>query len=100
MGFTFLWTFRSPDPMRRLGIGLFFCVCGIFLQSITEWVYRQTPIFLTFHILVGTLASLYYTKSREKKPRIENAPPAASADEHGTVIEINPESPAWAREGI
>ncbi|HMC28623.1 MAG TPA: hypothetical protein VKM56_12605, partial [Verrucomicrobiae bacterium] len=41
---------------------IFFGTCGIFLQSLTEWVYRQTPMLLTFHVLLGTLASLYYIR--------------------------------------
>lgn len=94
MGSTFLWTCRSSDPMRRLGIGLFFCVCGIFLQSVTEWVYRQTPIFITFHLLVGTLASLYYTKKHELRQLQENA----RAEERNDVIEVNPDASAMARE--
>jgi hypothetical protein len=55
---------RLIDPMHRLGVGIFFGTCGIFLQSLTEWVYRQTPIFITFHILIGTLAGLYYYKQK------------------------------------
>jgi hypothetical protein len=59
MGARFLWR-RTIDPMYRIGTGLFFCVVGIFLQSLTEWVYRQTAILLTFHVLLGTLAALIY----------------------------------------
>jgi O-antigen ligase len=61
MGARFLWR-RVSDPMYRIGTGIFFCICGIFLQSLTEWVYRQTAILLTFHVLLGTLASLYYIR--------------------------------------
>jgi len=61
---SFLWR-RSPDPLRRMGIGIFFGVCGVFLQSLTEWVFRQTAIFLTFHLLIGTAASLYYLRNRK-----------------------------------
>jgi hypothetical protein len=63
MGTRFLGR-RVLDPMRQVGTGIFFGVCGIFLQGLTEWVYRQTPIFVTFHILVGVLASLYYRRTR------------------------------------
>ncbi len=57
MGAAFL---RWPrvEPMRVLGVGIFFGICGIFGQSLTEWVYRQTPILYTFYILLGALASL------------------------------------------
>jgi len=57
---------RGPDLVRRLGIGICFCACGIFLQSITEWTFRQAQIFLTFHILIGTLASLRHLRNREE----------------------------------
>jgi len=65
IGATFLRR-RLSDPMYRLGVGIFFGTCGIFLQSLTEWVYRQTPIFITFNLLIGTLAGLYYYKQKEK----------------------------------
>ena len=61
MGAKFLWR-RTSDPMYRVGTGIFFAICGIFLQSLTEWVYRQTPMLLTFHVLLGTLASLCYIR--------------------------------------
>jgi hypothetical protein len=63
-GFKFLWK-RTDDPMHRLGVGIFFGVWGVFLQSLTEWVYRQTAILFTLHIVLGTLASLYYLKRRQ-----------------------------------
>jgi membrane protein implicated in regulation of membrane protease activity len=69
MGAGFLWS-RSPDAMHRLGIGFFFGTCGIFLQSVTEWVYHQTHIFLTFHILLGALAGLYWVKRESKRREI------------------------------
>ena len=60
-------------PPSIIGTGLFFCVCGIFLQSLTEWVYRQTAILLTFHLLLGALASLYYARKtmRNAEPKTE-----------------------------
>jgi hypothetical protein len=75
MGFSFLWK-RSSDPMHRLGVGIFFGLCGIFLQSITEWTFRQTHIFLTFNLLVGALAGLRYARRRAKR---RLARPAAAA---------------------
>ncbi|MDF3059077.1 MAG: hypothetical protein K0R17_3292 [Rariglobus sp.] len=87
---------RSTDPMLRLGIGLFFCTCGIFLQSVTEWTYRQTPIFITFHILAGVLASLHYHRKKEAKRLRENAE-GQGMDDDG-VVELEPETPAMARE--
>jgi len=66
MGASFLWK-RTPNPMRRLGVGLFFALCGIFLQSLTEWVFRHSPIYYTVHMLLGALASLYYMKRQARK---------------------------------
>jgi O-antigen ligase len=63
MGAAFLRLPRA-DPMRVMGVGLFFGVCGIFGQSLTEWVYRQTPILFTFYILLGALASLTAARRR------------------------------------
>jgi hypothetical protein len=66
MGASFLWP-RIPDPMRRMGIGIFFGLCGLFLQSLTEWVFRHSPIYYTIHILLGALAALYYVKRQETR---------------------------------
>ncbi|HPU56061.1 MAG TPA: O-antigen ligase family protein [Verrucomicrobiota bacterium] len=66
MGGVFLWR-RTPDPMRRIPVGIFFGTWGIFLQSITEWVYHQTSIYFTFHVMLGVLASLYYVRRQAKR---------------------------------
>lgn len=78
---------RLSDPLHRLGVGLFFGLGGIFLQSLTEWVYRQTPIFFTCHVLVGVLAALCYLQKqgpRPPEPAAEEAAwteaPAAAAE--------------------
>ena len=67
MGSTFLLGRLNTDPMHRVGIGLLFGTGGIFLQSLTEWTYRQTPIMMTFHAMMGALAALYYARSQRKK---------------------------------
>lgn len=62
------WGFLRPryaGVMHRLGAGLFFGVLGVFMQSQTEWTFRQTQIFLTFHALVGVLASLHHARLTE-----------------------------------
>jgi hypothetical protein len=63
MGLPFLWP-RSSNAMQRMGVGIFFGTAGIFLQSITEWVYHQTHIFLTFNVMLGTLAALYWIRKQ------------------------------------
>jgi hypothetical protein len=70
MGASFLWP-RSPDPMRRMGVGIFFGMGGTFFQSFTEWVFHQSPIFLTFNVMVGVLASLCYVRKCERRARKE-----------------------------
>ncbi|HLX71907.1 MAG TPA: O-antigen ligase family protein [Verrucomicrobiae bacterium] len=68
MGASFLWP-RTPDPMRRMGVGIFFGICGNFFQSCTEWVFHQSPIFFTFNIMIGVLASLCYLRKQERRAR-------------------------------
>jgi hypothetical protein len=58
---------RVPDPLRRIPVGIFFGLCGVFLQSLTEWVFRQTQVMLSIHLLVGVLASMYFLRKRERK---------------------------------
>jgi hypothetical protein len=79
MGFRFLWK-RTPAAVHRIGVGLFFGLCGVFLQSVTEWTFRQTHVFLTFNILVGVLASLCWIKRKAKQKAVPApAPPAETA---------------------
>ena len=87
MGAAFLRLPRT-EPMRVMGVGLFFGVCGIFGQSLTEWVYRQTPIFFTFYMLLGVLASLTAVRRRVRNearaPAVEPAIPVAVR--HETLV--------------
>jgi hypothetical protein len=64
MGASFLRRRLDPDPMHRMAIGFLFGAVGIFLQSATEWTYRQSPVMFTFHVMMGALASLYYIRRR------------------------------------
>jgi hypothetical protein len=61
MGLPFLLLPRG-EPMRAMGVGIMFSICGIFGQSLTEWIYRQPPILFTFYILLGALASLAHSR--------------------------------------
>lgn len=91
--FTVLWLrwmflaggfFRQPrsDPKRTMGVGILFSILGIFGQSLTEWVYRQSPILYTFYILLGGLAAVAYCRTRERR-RLRTSPPP----EIGTPVE-------------
>ena len=55
----FLWR-RSPELPYRLGVGLLFALVAVFMQSGTEWIFRQTNIFFLFHLMLGVLASLVW----------------------------------------
>jgi hypothetical protein len=73
MGNSFLWA-RSPEALHRLGVGFFFGTCGVFLQSLTEWVYRQTQVLFSVHVMVGALASLYYLKRQKRRRALQPQP--------------------------
>jgi hypothetical protein len=66
MGVSFLWS-RTHSAMKLMAIGMFFGVCGVFLQSLTEWIFRQSNIFLTFHVIVGALAALRYQRKLARR---------------------------------
>jgi len=67
---------RSPDPMQRMGVGFFFAICGLFLQSLTEWVYRQTPMVITFNLILGSMAGLcFYWRRQRAASRVFSATP-------------------------
>jgi hypothetical protein len=50
---------RSSAFRSRFGVGVFFSLVGAFLQNISEWEYRQTPLLFLLHILLGALAAVY-----------------------------------------
>jgi len=66
MAVSFLWK-RSSDPMKRIGVGIFFALSALFLQSLTEWVFRHSPIYYTAHIILGVLAALCFVRKKEKR---------------------------------
>jgi hypothetical protein len=72
MGGSFLLP-RDPDPLRRIPVGILFGFCGMFLQCLTEWVFRHLPLYYTFHIMLGVLMGLYYLKRQERARLAENA---------------------------
>jgi hypothetical protein len=78
MSGSFLWP-RVPDPMRRMGVGIFFCLCGSFLHSWTEWAMRQYTMYFMLHILAGALASLYFVKQQASKKMAAEEPAAGAA---------------------
>ncbi|HWA10533.1 MAG TPA: O-antigen ligase family protein, partial [Opitutaceae bacterium] len=80
MGAAFLPLSRAL-PMRTLAVGIFFGLAGLFGQSLTEWVYRQTPIFFLCNLLVGTLASLAARRQWERREARARVAAETRADE-------------------
>jgi hypothetical protein len=64
---------RRPEALHRIGVGVCFGMLGVFLHSFTEWTYRQTQIFLLFHLLAGVLAALHALKRAEAAVAEETA---------------------------
>ncbi|MES2693368.1 MAG: O-antigen ligase family protein [Verrucomicrobiota bacterium] len=89
MGAGFLIKRLNDDPMHRMGIGFFFAICGIFLQSVTEWVYRGSTIFLMFHLLMGALASLQWTRLHPY-PTAPDPKDLDVVEENETEVEARP----------
>jgi hypothetical protein len=83
VGATFLWRRLNDDPMHRIAIGCLFGAGGMFLQSVTEWTYRQQENMFIFHLLMGGMASLYYAR---KHPIVVEEPEFDEEEE----IEIEP----------
>jgi hypothetical protein len=89
IGQGFLWR-RVAAPMHRLGVGVFFGLCGVFLQSLTEWTYRQTPILFTCHVLLGALAVMHHRRTRppHRLPRrkVRRHVPHVTHEERGVLV--------------
>jgi O-antigen ligase len=80
LGLPFLLLPRG-EPMRALGVGILFSICGVFGQSLTEWIYRQPPILFTFYVLLGALASLAHSRRQALEERSRAAIEPEEADE-------------------
>lgn len=87
MGVPFIVMPRS-EPMRVMGVGLLFSIFGIFGQSFTEWVYRQTPILMTFYILLGALAALAHLRRHPPAEGPDDAPESEAAA-HGQRVLVS-----------
>jgi hypothetical protein len=64
---------RDPAPLRRTAVGIFFGFCGMFLQCLTEWVFRHLPLYYTFHVMLGVLMSLCYLKRKARLASLSQA---------------------------
>jgi len=93
---------RTPEPMYRMPIGIFFGFCGMFLQCLTEWVFRHLPLYYTFHVMLGVLMSLYYLKRQarraersEREEVFEKNAPEDRAGEPSPARQAQAASPAF-----
>ncbi len=76
MGFGFV-IHRSSEAMQRMGVGLFFGFVGMFLQCLTEWVFRHHPLYIVIHCMLGVLMALYFAKKQKALEMAKQAAPAA-----------------------
>ena len=58
---------REAALLSRFGTGAFFALVATLLQSMTEWAYRQTPLFFLVNIIVGALAALYFQRDASRR---------------------------------
>ncbi|HKB56969.1 MAG TPA: O-antigen ligase family protein [Lacunisphaera sp.] len=87
LGARFLRSHRVAGALHRLGVGLFFGCLGVFLQSQTEWTFRQTQIFLTFHLLAGVIASLHHERRTAGSLALEEPEPAEELADEPSLAE-------------
>jgi len=93
----FFW--RSPDPTLRMPIGIFFGFCGMFLQCLTEWVFRHLPLYYTFHVMLGVFMSLYYLKRQRRAAQDQEEPAFAPQQPEVVSWPADQGSPAQTAEG-
>ncbi len=60
---------RTSAIESRLGMAVFFAMSACFLQSQTEWEFRQTPMFTLFHILAASAAGLLWARRHARARR-------------------------------
>ena len=58
---------KGNDIFRMYGTGCFWGLTAAFIQSQTEWEFRQTPLFLLIHFMLGGAAALTYRNQVLKK---------------------------------
>ncbi len=51
---------KGNDLFRMMGTGAFWGLTAALIQSQTEWEFRQTPLFLLVHFMMGTVAGIVH----------------------------------------
>jgi len=72
MGAVFIVRQRA-DVVTRYGIGAFCAMLAIFLQSLTEYQFRNTKIFLFAHIIMGALSAIYFANRHVRKDGVADS---------------------------
>ena len=50
------------DFLDRVRLGTLLSLCGVLMQSFTEWEFRQTPLFFLGHITMSVSTFIYYSR--------------------------------------
>lgn len=53
--------------LDRIRLGAFLSLCGVLMQSVTEWEFRQTSLFFLGHIIMSVAAVIYDKRWRAYK---------------------------------
>jgi len=51
---------KGNDLFRMFGVGAFWGLTAALIQSQTEWEFRQTPLFLLIHFMMGAVAGIIH----------------------------------------
>jgi O-antigen ligase len=54
------WMKSDGNFLDRVRLGAFLSLCGVLMQSMTEWEFRQTSLFFMGHITMGVAAFIYH----------------------------------------
>jgi O-antigen ligase len=53
--------------LDRVRVGAFLSLCGVLMQSVTEWEFRQTSLFFLGHITMSIAAYIYFKRRAENQ---------------------------------
>jgi O-antigen ligase len=60
------WMKSDGDFLDRVRLGAFLSLCGVLMQSVTEWEFRQTSLFFMGHITMAVATFIYFHKRSGK----------------------------------
>jgi O-antigen ligase len=56
----------GPTFLGRVRIGCFLSLCGLLMQSVTEWIFRQTSILFLAHMVMGVAVFILLDRSARR----------------------------------